>query len=1074
MKAPFSSKLPGAMALCLILGLLLLFSSGAAAAPVVVNIRVDDIGHSSARITWDSDIQSVNQRVQYGTTAAYGVIQGTYQQATVTTNQQMLLTGLAPNTQYHFCAQSTTDNIVWSDCADQVFTTLPLPAVHPEPPAAPATFDTSMPMQAGATYTVGGDCLDSASGLQHFLNVAVPGDTITIPTTTTNCNGQFITPSGVGSKQLEGLSANTLTVTSHGYTNGQIVRLGGTFGTPAGTSAGIDYYVIGATANTFQLSRTPNGSPVAMTNVNPQMRVMAWPPVGNWIVIRTAQPDSELPPEGVRVNPSWSAKLALLTSTETGHSVTAPAIAFGTLAHHYRFVGLEITHAQTATPDVFDPLDHAPYAYTTADTSYVIFDRCYFHGLGFPDRIWHGFFYWNGAFLAIINSYADNQDYWRPYASGLNITSDSNANTLTVATGTYHTGYTDCRVTSPVTLTITGGAASGTGQMWMTGDCGIVADFPSGMLANCSICSVVTETNPVLPKNNKNEYTVVPLGIFTLAAGRFTGARRYFSYELSAWNTEGSQFLTIQYGPGPYILDNNYIQGVGILTHFTDEGLGVTVPSDITVTRNVFESPLEKMAFGPANDGRAYSHRNAFEVKTGQRIRFEGNQVVANFQEVTPNGYAAIFVVNAAFNPGLSNNVTSDLVIRNNTIDQSSSGIQINGATPQSYQVGKNMRRVLVENNLFKRIDGRKYSANYLSGATLGAGGVVLSTAHGGEDFVIRHNTAYINRGPFPCFFCPYARPMEGFVMRDNIFWVNGDSGYRGVQFSGTTDSASSPVCPTIGKAALDCIMTSGPGNPSYTWANNVLVPGLLTTGAGGIGDAGNLTGIGALYAASPGTLVVAGATPQARETAVQFSDSAGGNFTLALGSPYKAAGSDGADPGYDGFALDAAQGVVKETVVTAGAGQAVVKFTAPDGVGCPVDVSANNFQTWTRTGDPGGKRNRQIVIDSLSAATTYAYRILCRSMQVTGNFLTKPSGGAATNMPLSVKPPASFGVDHVVVQSGPTHSLGSATAATPCTTGCTVLVPGTTAQVLYYSVQLFDAANSVLAASPVQAAVPQ
>jgi len=1057
-----------------LVGVLLLFPTGAWAVPLILNIRVDDVGHSSVRVTWDTDIQSVNQRVQYGTTAAYGAIQGTYQQATVTTDQQMLLTGLAPNTLYHFCAQSTTDNIAWSACVDRTVTTLPLPAVHPEVPIAPAIFDTSMPAQTGTIYTVGSDCRDPATGLQHFLNVAVPGDTIEIPTTTTNCDGQFTTPHGFGSKQLEGLSDDTLTVTSHGYANGQIVRLGGSFGTPPGTRAGIDYYVIGATESTFQLSLTLNGSAVPMTAINPQMRVMAWPPGGDWIVVKTAKQDSELPPEGVRVDPSWAGKLALLTSTETGHAATAPSLAFGILAHHYRFVGLELTHSQTAAPGVFDPLDHAPYAITTADTSYVIFDRCYFHGLGFPDRIWHGFYYWDGAYLGIINSYADNQDYWRPYSKGLAIT--NNATTLTVATGTYHTGYTDCRVTSPVILTIRGGAATGTGQMWMTEDCGIVADFPNGMNASCSICAVVTEANPALPRNSRSEYTVVPLGSFTLAAGRFTSSHKYASYELSAWNTEGSQFLTVQYGPGPYILHNNYIQGVGILAHFTDEGSGFTVPSDITVTRNVFEEPLNKMAHGPLSDGRAYSNRNAFEVKTGQRIRFEGNQIVSNFQEITPNGYAAIFVVNAAGAPGLSNNVTSDLTIRSNTVDQSSGGIQINGSTPQSYQVGKNMRRVLVENNLFKRIDGRRYSINYLSGATNGVAGVVLSTAHGGEDFVIQHNTSYINRGAFPCFYCPYARPMEGFVMRDNIFWVNGDSGYRGVQYAGPIDSPSTPVCPTTAKAALDCIMTSGPGNPSYTWKNNVLVPGFLTTGAGGVGDSGNLAtaGLAALYAPSPATLVVPGATPAIREAAVVFTDSTGGNFALALSSPYKAVGSDGADAGYDRFALEAAQGIVKETHVTVGAGQAVLKFTAPDGVGCPVDVSANNFQTWTRTSDPGGSRNRLIVIDNLSAATNYAYRILCQSEQVKGSFLTKASDGSATTMLLKVKPAASIGVDHVVVQSGSMPSLGSATGSTPCSTGCTVSVPASRAQVLYYNVQLFNAANALLAQSAIQAAVPE
>ena len=62
-------------------------------------------------------------------------------------------------------------------------------------------------------------------------------------------------------------STDTLTSTSHGLTNGQASRVRAVDGTvPAGLSAGTQYFVVGATANTFQLSTTVGGAAVNITD----------------------------------------------------------------------------------------------------------------------------------------------------------------------------------------------------------------------------------------------------------------------------------------------------------------------------------------------------------------------------------------------------------------------------------------------------------------------------------------------------------------------------------------------------------------------------------------------------------------------------------------------------------------------------------------------------------------------------------------------------------------------------------------------------------------------------------------
>jgi hypothetical protein len=56
-----------------------------------------------------------------------------------------------------------------------------------------------------------------------------------------------------------------ITITSHGFSNEQIVRLTSTGTLPAGLSLTVAYFIISATANTFKLSLTRGGSAVDIT-----------------------------------------------------------------------------------------------------------------------------------------------------------------------------------------------------------------------------------------------------------------------------------------------------------------------------------------------------------------------------------------------------------------------------------------------------------------------------------------------------------------------------------------------------------------------------------------------------------------------------------------------------------------------------------------------------------------------------------------------------------------------------------------------------------------------------------------
>ena len=610
----------------------------------------------------------------------------------------------------------------------------------------------------------------------------------------------------------------TLTVTAHPYSAGQGVRIGSAFYTlepgtsfgdfECGLRGGITYYVLNPTPNTFQLGLTPDGPPVPVLDRGAgclvPFQIIDWPPPANPVVVRTAVDDSQLPPPGVRIDPSWSASMATLTATGASgnYNPALLALGFAPLANNWRFVGLHLTIDSTASAGAStDPLPHWGWFQTAPDASFIVFDRCWFDGLSYPDRIVRGSAVWDGAYMAVIDSYMSNVDYWRPYS---NIVPTTTSTTLTVNAGTFNLGNKSCTIAAPLpAFTVTGGSASTAGALWMNSDCSLGLELGAditGTWSNCPTCGFSAVTTPSFPVSAVKEYLVGLIAQPPMSSGHFTGAGTVASFSYSKWNTEGASALFAQFGPGPYKLSNTFVQCVGICTYWSDDGGGRVIASDITITRNLFSLPLSKMAGGPQTDGRKYSHRQFLEVKVGQRINIDGNQFFNNIQEVTPNGYAVLLTGAAAANPGLSANVTQDINYTNNTISNSAGGIQFNAVTVQSYIVAHNMRRVLVANNLFQGIDGRLYSSSTGFQGTGGAAGVVLSTSSGGEDFVMQHNTATINRGIIPSLYAPYVRPIEGFVFRDNLGWVNTDGANQGVFYSAATQSGggsdSSPTCP--------------------------------------------------------------------------------------------------------------------------------------------------------------------------------------------------------------------------------------------------------------------------------------
>lgn len=123
---------------------------------------------------------------------------------------------------------------------------------------------------------------------------------------------------------------------------------------------------------------------------------------GKWIVLRTDTADSNLPAEGVRIDPSYSPKLAKIYASGNGR-----ALQIANQANHYWIMGLEIAAAPSVTFN-----DGAIIAVGTGPSqvaqlpSDIVVDRCYVHGnsTGEFKRGVQA----DGINVAIINSYFEN------------------------------------------------------------------------------------------------------------------------------------------------------------------------------------------------------------------------------------------------------------------------------------------------------------------------------------------------------------------------------------------------------------------------------------------------------------------------------------------------------------------------------------------------------------------------------------------------------------------------------------------------------------------------------------------
>ncbi|HEY7072486.1 MAG TPA: LamG-like jellyroll fold domain-containing protein [Acidimicrobiales bacterium] len=142
--------------------------------PRISDVVVLDRTSSSARVTWTTDVPATTQ-VQYGPTSSYGFT--TPLVSTPTTTHSAPISGLAPETTYHYRVVSSDGAGVTTRSPDFVFTTAGVSTIscHMTAPAAGSTVSGTITVSADAASTA------SVSGVQFKADSANLGAEDTSP-----------------------------------------------------------------------------------------------------------------------------------------------------------------------------------------------------------------------------------------------------------------------------------------------------------------------------------------------------------------------------------------------------------------------------------------------------------------------------------------------------------------------------------------------------------------------------------------------------------------------------------------------------------------------------------------------------------------------------------------------------------------------------------------------------------------------------------------------------------------------------------------------------------------------------
>jgi hypothetical protein len=229
----------------------------------------------------------------------------------------------------------------------------------------------------------------------------------------------------------------------------------------------------------------------------------------------------------------------------------------------------------------------------------------------------------------------------------------------------------------------------------------------------------------------------------------------YFS-DIKAVSTE-TQAIAGWNGPGPYRIENNYIEAgaENILFGGSDPSIYNLVPSNITIRRNTISKPMAWRTQG-------WTVKNLIEFKNARNVVIEGNIIENNWPH-GQQGYAILFTPrNQSKTAPWS--VVRDITVQHNVIRNVAGVFNISGY--DDLATSQQTANIVIRNNL---VYGVTTALGTSSNPSPGRFAII---GNGPRDIIIDHNTID-NDGTSTVLFyagkAPTGWKINGFQMTDNL-----------------------------------------------------------------------------------------------------------------------------------------------------------------------------------------------------------------------------------------------------------------------------------------------------------------
>lgn len=205
-------------------------------------------------------------------------------------------------------------------------------------------------------------------------------------------------------------------------------------------------------------------------------------------------------------------------------------------------------------------------------------------------------------------------------------------------------------------------------------------------------------------------------------------------------------------GPGPYRIDNNYLEAAGenFLLGGSDPAIPDLVPTDVVFARNHLAKPVSWRR------GR-WQVKNLFELKNARRVMVEDNLMEHSWAQAQA-GYAVLLTPRNQ-DGGAPWATVEDVTFQRNIVRRAGGGIQITGE--ETDRPSGSARRIRIVDNAFYDIDAGEW----------GGSGAFLLIGNGPSEIIVERNAIDQSGNILSAFGGTRSAPapVRSFVFRDNL-----------------------------------------------------------------------------------------------------------------------------------------------------------------------------------------------------------------------------------------------------------------------------------------------------------------